>query len=43
MFPIAENSLIAGVWSLMCVKWGLALAWAAQQYIQLQYREYSLI
>ena len=42
MFPIAENSLIAGVWSLMCVKWGLALAWAAQQY-RATYREYSLI
>ena len=42
MFPIAGNSLIAGVWALMCVKWGLALAWAAHQY-RLQYREYSLI
>ena len=42
MFPIAENSLIAGVWALMCVKWGLALAWAAHKYRH-QYREYSLI
>ena len=42
MFPIAGNSLIAGVWALMCVKWGLALAWATHQY-RLQYREYSLI
>jgi len=42
MFPIANNNLIAGVWALMCVKWGLALSWAAHQY-RLQYREYSLI
>jgi len=43
MFPIAENSLIAGVWSMMCVKWGFALSWSAHQYKQVLDREYSLI
>ena len=43
MFPISDSSLIAMVWSMMCVKWGLALAWSAHRYKQSLDSEYSLI
>ena len=43
MFPIKDSSMIAAVWSFMCVKWGGGLAFFGQKYKMVIDREYSLL
>jgi hypothetical protein len=43
VYPYSDSHLLRGVWSMMTLKWTVALAFFSQKYKKLLDREYSLM